>query len=51
MGEDDCQLVLNFWDVATTISPIRKDVKRRHIGVGNWEEHPTHYLQETHVNY
>jgi hypothetical protein len=44
-------LFLRFWDVATTTSFIRKDVKHIHIGVGNCEEHPIHYLQKTHVNY
>ncbi len=51
MGEDNRWFVLRFWDVVTMISHTRKDVKCRHIGVGNWEEHPTRYLQETHVNY
>lgn len=37
-----------FWDTATTISPIWKDVKHHHTRVKTFEDHPTH-LQETHV--
>ncbi len=49
LGEGDLQLVLDFWDTTTTISPIRKDGKCHHIGVKTFEDHPTHYLQETQV--
>jgi hypothetical protein len=50
LGEGDHQLILKFWDTSTTISPIKKDVKRNRMGVNTWEEHPIHYLQETQVN-
>jgi len=50
-GEVDHELILNFCDTSTTISPNCKDLKWRHIGVKTWEEHPTHYLQETQVMY
>jgi hypothetical protein len=49
LGEGDLQLVLNFWDITTTISPIKKDVKCHHVGVKTFEDRPIHYLQETHV--
>jgi hypothetical protein len=47
MGEDDHQLVLNFWNANIMISPVRNDVKHKCIRVGNWEEYLTHYLQKT----
>ncbi len=31
LAEGDHQLVLDFWNITMTISPIRKDVKHRHI--------------------
>jgi hypothetical protein len=49
LNEADHQLVLNFWNIATTISPIQKDVKQQHIRMKTWEVHPTHYLQKTQV--
>jgi len=51
VGEVDNELILNFCDLSTTISPNRKDLKWRYIGVKTWEEHPTHYLQETQAMY
>ncbi len=47
VGEIDHELILNFCDTSTTISPNRKDLKWWHIGVKTWEEYSTHYLQET----
>lgn len=43
------QLILDFLDTTTTISPIWKDVKWQCIKVKTWEVHPTHYLQETQI--
>jgi hypothetical protein len=51
VGEADRELILNFWDTSTTISPNHKDLKQQHIGVKTWEKHPTHYLQKTQVMY
>jgi hypothetical protein len=51
VGEANHELILNFWDTSTTISPNRKDLKWRRIGVKTWEKPPTHYLQETRVTY
>jgi hypothetical protein len=51
LDETHCQKVLDFWDTPTTISPIAKDVKRRRRGMKTLEDHPIHYLQETHVYY
>jgi hypothetical protein len=47
MDEIDRQLILQFWEIASTISPMQKDVKQRHTWMSTFEEHPTHYLQET----
>ncbi len=50
LGEGDHELILEFWNMATTISPITKDVKRWCPWPNTWEKHPTHYLQESQVN-
>jgi hypothetical protein len=47
--EKDHDLILRWWNVATTISPIAKDVKRRQTNITTFEEHPTPYLQESQV--
>jgi DNA polymerase sigma len=47
LNEQDSDLVKKWWDIASTISPNTKDVKRRRIFVKTFEQHPTHYLQES----
>ncbi len=49
LNETDHQLVLDFWNTTTTISPIQKHVKRQCIGMKTWEVHPNHYLHETRI--
>ncbi len=51
VGEANHELILNFWDTSTIISPNRKDLKWQRIGVKTWEKHPTHYLQGSQVMY
>jgi hypothetical protein len=49
LHEQDCNLITKWWDTTFTISPNIKDVKRRRIGVKTFEQHATHYLQESQV--
>jgi hypothetical protein len=43
-------VVKDWWEKETTISPEMKDVVRRHIATKLYETHPTHYLQMSEVN-
>jgi hypothetical protein len=47
LNEKDRGLILRWWNAITTISPIAKDVKRRQTNINIFEDHPTHYLQES----
>lgn len=42
-------LVVQWWTSDTSISPNRKDISRRRVGVNEFEEHPKHYLQISQV--
>jgi uncharacterized protein YccT (UPF0319 family) len=44
MNEGDHEVVLKWWKSTTMISPIHKDVKRRHISAKVFEKHLTHCL-------
>jgi hypothetical protein len=44
IDEKDCESIMRWWDIATTISPNRKDIKKRRISTKTFEEHPTHYI-------
>jgi hypothetical protein len=37
--------VMEWWTMETTISPNRKNVYKKRIGVKKTMEHPTHFLQ------
>jgi hypothetical protein len=50
ISEGDWEVVLKWWETSTTISPIQKDVKRKHISAKVFDKHPTHYLQEYQVH-
>ena len=41
--------VSSWWETETTVSPNKKDVKRRRIAAKEHEEHATHYLQVSQV--
>ena len=41
--------VLTWWVSETRVSPNKKDVTRKRIGPGLYDEKPTHYLMETQV--
>jgi hypothetical protein len=43
-NEKDCNLIKDQWDTTTTISPNRKDVKRKRINTKTFEQHAIHYL-------
>ncbi len=47
LDEGKQNLISKWWKIATTISPNRKDVKRRGLGMKSWEMHLTHYLRES----
>lgn len=49
IDEKDCELIMRWWDNATTISQNKKDIKRRRISMKTFEEHLIHYLQESQV--
>lgn len=49
VSEDDRQKIMSFWDTATTISPISKDILYQRTGPWQFNEHPKHYLQESQV--
>jgi hypothetical protein len=49
LNEKDCNLIQDWWDTTTTTSPNRKDVKRKRISAKTFEQHATHYLQESQV--
>ena len=44
------KLVEDFSTTNTRISPNRKDVARKRIGVKEWIYHPTHHLTESQVS-
>ncbi len=43
------KVVLQWWTDHYTISPNRKDVVKRHVGMKHYESHATHYLQMSQV--
>jgi DNA polymerase sigma len=47
IDEKDSELIMRWWDTATTISPNKHDIKRRQISMKTFEEHLIHYLQES----
>jgi hypothetical protein len=49
VSEEDRQKIMSFWDTATTISPISKDILYQRTGPWQFNEHPKHYLQESQV--
>lgn len=50
ISEATKSLVISWWTKETTISPNRKDIRRRLRGVKDYEEHVTHYLQCSQVS-
>lgn len=42
-------VVVSWWISETRMSPNRKEVVRKRIGLGKYEEKPTQYLLETQV--
>ena len=51
LSAEDRSAVSGWWETETTVSPNKKDVKRRRIGVKDYETHATHYLQVLQVNH
>ncbi len=49
ISEGNHETILKWWETTTTISPIKKDVKRRCINAKVFYKHPPSYLQESHV--
>jgi len=49
LSETMKKLMIDWWVQETSISPNRKDVVRRRVGVKNFEIHPKHYLQISQV--
>jgi hypothetical protein len=40
-----------FLNLILLIDIFLSPLLSRHLGANTWEEHPTHYLQETQVNF
>ena len=49
LSAEDQSSVCGWWETETTVSPNKKDVKRRRIGPKEHETHATHYLQTSQV--
>ena len=49
LSPEDQTAVCNWWETETTVSPNKRDVKRRRIGAKEHETHATHYLQTSQV--
>ena len=49
LSQEDQSAVCSWWETETTVSPNKRDVKRRRIGVKEHETHATHYLQVSQV--
>lgn len=46
---EETDAVCSWWETETTVSPNKRDVKRRRTGVKEHETHATHYLQVSQV--
>lgn len=44
------ETIVEWWTTESTVSPNRKDIARKRVGVRTYEEHPTHYLQVSQVS-
>ena len=49
LSAEDHTSVCSWWETETTVSPNKRDIKRRRIGVKDHETHATHYLQVSQV--
>jgi hypothetical protein len=49
--ETKVQQIMDFWTSRTTISPNAKNITRKRVGMKQYEEHATHYLQISHMNF
>ncbi len=49
MNDEDHELIMKWWETSMTISPNQKDVKRQRIAPKTFEQHVTHYLQESQI--
>lgn len=49
LSAEETSAVCSWWETETTVSPNKKDVKRRRTGVKEHETHATHYLQVSQV--
>lgn len=47
---EETSAVCSWWETETTVSPNKRDVKRRRVGVKEHETHATHYLQVSQVS-
>ncbi len=49
MNDEDRELIMEWWETSTPASPNQKDVKRQKIAPKTFEQHATHYSQESQV--
>lgn len=45
------ETIKTYWHEQTRVSPNKKDIVRKRIGVRLYESHPTHYLTDTQVSF
>ena len=50
LSAEDHTSVCSWWETETTVSPNKRDVKRRRIGVKEHDTHATHYLHVSQVH-
>ena len=50
LREEERIVIITWWVVETRVSPNKKDVTRKRLAPGVFDEKPTHYLQETQVH-
>jgi len=51
MNDEDWELIVKWWETSMIVSPNQKDVKRQRIIPKTFEQHVTHYLQESQVQF
>jgi hypothetical protein len=49
VNDEDQELIMKWWETSMVVSPNQKDVKRQRIVPKIFEQHATHYLQESQV--
>ncbi len=51
VNDEDRELIMKWWETSTIVSPNQKDKKRQRTVPKTFEQHATHYLQESQVQF